>query len=139
MVQTAQPERAFIDGVWVTLEELTARIRNGVHYIIDQEPDDSEEGYPDFADCTPTDRAVGCGLCGLVADGTISKVESREVSLTYEVVSLDDDDGVIVFLRQDALERIGVLLDRAELESDVLTVRIARRWMLDGDAYFLPD
>jgi hypothetical protein len=111
-----------------------SRLRRGVHYVVDEEPD-AEDGPPRFAQCTPERRGVACPVCAAAAGGLVPE----RVIEAYHVTSSAWSGWCILPDLRSALEVIG-----EEIEGDADGVNstefsVSRWWMLRAEMDRLPE
>jgi hypothetical protein len=112
------------------------RLRRGVHYAVDEEPevgaDGFEDGPPDFGECTPDHRATDCPLCAAAAQGVVPE----DAVEAYHITSEDWSGGCILPDLRSALNVMGQEMDGRE---ESVSFTISRWWMRRADMDRLPE
>jgi hypothetical protein len=112
-----------------------SRLRQGVHYVVDEEPEDAEDGPPHFGECTPDHRGTACPLCAAAAQGVVPE----DAVEAYHITSEDWSGWCILPDLRSALEVIG-----EEIEGDADGVNstefsVSCWWMLRAEMDRLPE
>ena len=110
------------------------RLRRGTHYVMDDEPDDPEDGPPHFRECTPTQRGKACPLCQAAAAGSVP----ADAVEAYRITSPDWSSGCILPDLRAALDVIGEELQNGH-EQEATDFSVRRLWMLRAEMDRLPE
>jgi hypothetical protein len=112
------------------------RLRRGIHYIVDEEPevgdDGFEDGPPHFGQCTPDHRGAACPLCAAAAQGVVPE----DAVEAYNVTSEDWSGGCILPDLPSALDVLGEEMAGRE---DAISFTASRYWMRLADLDRLPE
>jgi hypothetical protein len=111
------------------------RLRRGIHYIVDEELEDAEDGPPHFGQCTPERRAAACPVCAAAAGGLVPE----HVIEAYHVTSFAWVGGCLLPDLRSALDVIGEEIEGGAEGADSVEFSISRWWMLRAEMDRLPE
>jgi hypothetical protein len=115
------------------------RLRRGVHYIVDEEPDVGDDGFedgpPHFGQCTPERRAAACPVCAAAAGGVVPE----HVIEAYHVTSSAWLGGCILPDLRSTLDVIGEEIEGGAEGADSVEFSVSRWWMLRAEIDRLPE
>jgi hypothetical protein len=112
-----------------------SRLRRGVHYVVDEEPEDAGDGPPHFGECRPERRGAACPVCAAVASGVVPE----HVIEAYHVTCSAWSGGCILPDLRSVLDVIGEEIEGGAEGADSVEFSVSRWWMLRADLDRLPD